>query len=601
MGKGAPRTLAEALAISDEPRCITSATKPYKIMHTNAAWSKATGYKFTDASGKTCSILQGPETEQAMLNILEKGITAGKEVSTKITNYTAEGKPFNNTISISPLCDGSGAIAYYHASLKVDPVIDGSIAPVTPQEHSDTIQLATAWGAIRFLEAGDVEGVAAEHSKEARVEAAAKITGNHTNIVADIVNDSTKLNIDGKPLTQLELKRVSPQDVRYVDQFLREVARRLLLNASEHEDLEEIVDPSETRQANAWVLAAEYLKGRIQSQPSQKPGRKPDLSEPASKAMKAVMAEVAGEAAAWDDLRLLLEENSRPNPRVGVAAEHEKKARDEVAAKLIYNHTNVLRDITNPAKVNIHLKLLTQQYLRRVPFEDRRYVDTFLQELTGRLLGKAPGSKPQNGGNAEDKRKSTAFVATSKFLEGRIQSMAAQKPGRAPDMSQVGAAAIKAVMSELTNEHKENTLKMPKHTSDDAVQRIKRTLNIADIHSVFHNEEDAIILTEPQAPFKITHVNKAWCDMCGYSMEEIEGATNAILQGPDTDMNVVKNLMDCVRRNEPAMGTVYNYKKGGTRFVNEVQIEPVYDENEDICQFMAILHEIDMMPKEVSI
>ena len=65
-----PSTLAEALALTDEARIVTSASKPYAIMHTNAAWSKATGYKFTEASGKTCAILQGPETESAVLSLL---------------------------------------------------------------------------------------------------------------------------------------------------------------------------------------------------------------------------------------------------------------------------------------------------------------------------------------------------------------------------------------------------------------------------------------------------------------------------------------------------------------------------------------------------
>lgn len=54
--------------------------------------------------------------------------------------------------------------------------------------------------------------------------------------------------------------------------------------------------------------------------------------------------------------------------------------------------------------------------------------------------------------------------------------------------------------------------------------------------------------------------------------------------------------MASVRRCEPATGTLFNYKKSGERFVNQVQIEPVVDENNEITQFMAILHEIDMLP-----
>ena len=68
------------------------------------------------------------------------------------------------------------------------------------------------------------------------------------------------------------------------------------------------------------------------------------------------------------------------------------------------------------------------------------------------------------------------------------------------------------------------------------------------------------------------------------------------MQGPDTDLAVVADLMSSVRRCEPATATVVNYKKGGERFINQVHIEPVYDEDDNIAQLMAVLHEIDMMP-----
>ena len=42
------------------------------------------------------------------------------------------------------------------------------------------------------------------------------------------------------------------------------------------------------------------------------------------------------------------------------------------------------------------------------------------------------------------------------------------------------------------------------------------------------------------------------------------------------------------------MATVVNYKKGGEKFLNQVQIQPLYDGNDEIAQYMAILHEIDL-------
>jgi hypothetical protein len=53
-------------------------------------------------------------------------------------------------------------------------------------------------------------------------------------------------------------------------------------------------------------------------------------------------------------------------------------------------------------------------------------------------------------------------------------------------------------------------------------------------------------------------------------LEEVEGQTNSILHGPDTDDALLADLMASVRRGEPSSATLVNYKKGGKRFVNQV-------------------------------
>eukprot|EP00966_Prymnesium_polylepis_P174123 4028755-Prymnesium_polylepis.1 len=71
-------------------------------------------------------------------------------------------------------------------------------------------------------------GAAAAHSSASREEAARKLIGNHTAVLRDVANPSADKNIIGVPLTQIDLMRVAWEDARYVDQALREVARRLL-------------------------------------------------------------------------------------------------------------------------------------------------------------------------------------------------------------------------------------------------------------------------------------------------------------------------------------------------------------------------------------
>jgi len=139
-------------------------------------------------------------------------------------------------------------------------------------------------------------GIASAHSMKARDEAARKLISNHTRVIADVTNPSLQLNIEGKPLTQTGLKRVDVFSRPYVDQMLREVARRLLGRRSGVLQFEEKADRSNTVQANAWQGCAAYLATRAQSKPDQKPGRRPDMNEAAAAAFLAVVAEVASEA-----------------------------------------------------------------------------------------------------------------------------------------------------------------------------------------------------------------------------------------------------------------------------------------------------------------
>eukprot|EP00316_Scyphosphaera_apsteinii_P020111 CAMPEP_0119300274 /NCGR_PEP_ID=MMETSP1333-20130426/2234_1 /TAXON_ID=418940 /ORGANISM="Scyphosphaera apsteinii, Strain RCC1455" /LENGTH=638 /DNA_ID=CAMNT_0007301985 /DNA_START=25 /DNA_END=1941 /DNA_ORIENTATION=- len=611
------KTLHDALALTDEARVITSMGKPFKIMHTNTAWSRITGFKFTEAVGKTCALLHGPKTEADVLDLLEESLARKVSTTVHLTNYTATGNPFKNTLTIHPLCNSQGDVVNYAATVYAKPITDGSVEPVAPEIHAAKLSTAHAWGALRLLGVNLAEGAAAVHGHEAREEAANSLLGNYEKVLLDVTSSSVTDNIEGR--------HVSAEHSSHVEQFLREVTRRLLGRLPDTStnlellDLEYFVDPSTPHQAAAWVGAAAYLNGRFQSQAGQSPGRDADMSPAAAAAMKAVMAEVSADAAAWDSLRLLLERGGRAQPQEGEAAAHSPAAHVEAAHKLISNHAQVLRDLTNvfPGR-NIHGQLLTQQHLKRLPAQDRRRVDRFLQALSSRLLGERDIPQPQGNDEADRAHEAEVWAAAAKYLEGRLQSSADQKPGRTPDMSQSAAAAMRGVMSELVGGIGANPFDMPPAFTSGSTwdtlnktyaaaqpknspKRLKRSVGRGrDLHSSFSNEKDAIIFTEARAPYKITHCNKAWCDMCGYSLDEIEGATNAILQGPDTDLSVIADLMSCVRRSEPACVTVVNYKKGGIPFVNQLQVDPVYDDNDEITHFMAILNETDTTPLPVA-
>jgi len=127
-----------------------------------------------------------------------------------------------------------------------------------------------------------VDGAAAAHPHGAREEAARKLIMNHDSVLRDVTSPSSK--------TQLDLSRLPSTAEPFVDQALREVARRLIGHRPGEDGWEKLQLSSSAQ--IAWSETAKYLDARIQATPQEMPGRPPDMSEEAAAAMRAVLWEV---------------------------------------------------------------------------------------------------------------------------------------------------------------------------------------------------------------------------------------------------------------------------------------------------------------------
>ena len=171
----------------------------------------------------------------------------------------------------------------------------GSSCITNPHECSETFALMTltAWHARRlvcsFAATARVLGDVCNPSPEAREEAGMKLRKNHARVLKDVCNPSTDKNIDGKPLTQLELVRVAPEDEELADEALHEIERRLLGEGH--------ANPLTKESRNVWGKVATYLDGRIQATPDG-PGRQIDMSAAAAAATRqGAAANTGGERA----------------------------------------------------------------------------------------------------------------------------------------------------------------------------------------------------------------------------------------------------------------------------------------------------------------
>ncbi len=89
-----------------------------------------------------------------------------------------------------------------------------------------------------------------------------------------------------------------------------------------------------------------------------------------------------------------------------------------------------------------------------------------------------------------------------------------------------------------------------------------------------------------------TYVNDEFVRITGYSREEILGKPCSILQGPDSQPEVVLQMRAALDAKQPFSGEILNYRKDGTPFWNDLSINPVFDEAGNVTQFVGVQRDV---------
>lgn len=119
--------------------------------------------------------------------------------------------------------------------------------------------------------------------------------------------------------------------------------------------------------------------------------------------------------------------------------------------------------------------------------------------------------------------------------------------------------------------------------------------NIRLLESAIRDDYDSILITEltlEKPGPKIVYVNDGFCEMTGYSKEEVIGKTPRILQGPKTDRDVLNKLKQRLRDGQSFFGQTVNYRKDGSEFVNQWDIHPLTDKEGNITHWVSYQHDI---------
>jgi len=94
---------------------ITEAAAKSPIIYVNKAFTELTGYTAGEVLGQSPRLLQGADTDTAVLERLNADMAASRVFEGKATNYRKDGTPFTMWWRVIPVMDNAGKPACYVA------------------------------------------------------------------------------------------------------------------------------------------------------------------------------------------------------------------------------------------------------------------------------------------------------------------------------------------------------------------------------------------------------------------------------------------------------------------------------------------------------
>lgn len=103
--------------------------------------------------------------------------------------------------------------------------------------------------------------------------------------------------------------------------------------------------------------------------------------------------------------------------------------------------------------------------------------------------------------------------------------------------------------------------------------------------------DTGIIIADNQG--RVDWINEAFAKLSGYRLEEIKGKKpREFLHGPDTDVELSEKIGKELRNRNKVDEIITNYNKDGHKYFSHLQITPVFDENNELINFIALQKDI---------
>ena len=104
--------------------------------------------------------------------------------------------------------------------------------------------------------------------------------------------------------------------------------------------------------------------------------------------------------------------------------------------------------------------------------------------------------------------------------------------------------------------------------------------------------DENVLTSSTDAKGRIVCVSKAFCEISGYTKEELIGQNHRIIRHEDMPKKLFKELWNTITDGKVWQGEIKNKKKNGEFYWVKATISPLFDDNKNIVGYTAIREDI---------
>jgi aerotaxis receptor len=99
--------------------------------------------------------------------------------------------------------------------------------------------------------------------------------------------------------------------------------------------------------------------------------------------------------------------------------------------------------------------------------------------------------------------------------------------------------------------------------------------------------EEGVIISQTDAKGNITYANKAFCNISGYTVDELLNQPHNIIRHPDMPKTVFEKMWSTIKSGQVWNGLIKNLRKDGRYYWVDTEILPIKDADNTITGYIA--------------